>query len=89
MGLAVFNSLGARQLHNLLFCVSLCSTPIHWKLIHSIKTMNWTKIGSCPSLLHEQIVILTTPGRMITHIRPSSLENSDRVSPLTPAFVRH
>ena len=33
-----------------------------WNLIHSIKTMNWTRFQTSPKLTSEQIAILTTPG---------------------------
>ena len=42
-------------------------------LIQPIETMNWTKFQAYPNLTREQIVFLTTLGRMNTHIRPSSL----------------
>lgn len=38
------------------------STSVQWNLIHSIKTMNWTKVQASPNLTHEQIAVLTTLG---------------------------
>jgi len=38
------------------------STLMFWNLIHSIKTMNWTRFQTSPKLTSEQIAILTTPG---------------------------
>ena len=37
-------------------------SSVSWNLIHSIKTMDWTKFQLSPTLTHEQIAIPDHPG---------------------------
>jgi len=58
----MFREFSIRSKRDQFFQASTCTTSVQWNLIHSIKTMNWTKFQASPNLTREQIAILTTPG---------------------------